>query len=182
MSNGACTFAGNGDPVAGLRAMGTYIDLVAAQYDVGVFLNMDHQTDHDVIETQIDLGIPSSIMVDASHESFERNVERSRAVVEAADADILVEAELGRIKGVEDETVSHEAFYTDPEELLAADPPTGGRCGPVGRSPVAGALSPRPGPHPATAQEGPRLSRGAANLHTRGASAGLLFLNWYHVT
>jgi fructose-bisphosphate aldolase class II len=121
MSNGACTFAGNGDPVAGLQAMGTYIDLVAAQYDVGVFLNMDHQTDHDVIETQIDLGIPSSLMVDASHESFERNVERSRAVVEAveaADADILVEAELGRIKGVEDEIVSHEAFYTDPEEAV----------------------------------------------------------------
>jgi fructose-bisphosphate aldolase class II len=121
MSNGACTFAGNGDPIAGLQAMGNYIDLIAAQYDIGVFLNMDHQTDLDTIGRQIELGIPSSIMIDASHEPFEENVERSRAVVEMieeANEDILVEAELGKIKGVEDEIVSEEAFYTDPEQAV----------------------------------------------------------------
>ncbi len=121
LSNGGCTFAGNGDPIAGLRAMGTYLDLIAEQYDVGVFLNMDHQTDLDVIQQQIELGIPSSIMIDASHEPFEENVERSKRVVEAIDragADILVEAELGTIKGVEDEIVSEEAFYTDPEQAV----------------------------------------------------------------
>jgi len=121
MSNGACTFAGNGDPIAGLQAMGTYIELIAAQYDVGVFLNMDHQTDLDTIRRQVELDVPSSIMIDASHEPFEENVERSRAVVEMierADADILVEAELGTIQGVEDEIVSEEAFYTDPEQAV----------------------------------------------------------------
>jgi len=121
MSNGACTFAGNGDPIAGLQAMGNYIDLIAAQYDVGVFLNMDHQTDVDTIRRQIQLGIPSSIMIDASHEPFEENVARSTEVVdmvEEADADILVEAELGKIKGVEDEIVSGKAFYTDPEQAV----------------------------------------------------------------
>ncbi|MBX0322027.1 class II fructose-bisphosphate aldolase [Halomicroarcula sp. F13] len=121
MSNGACTFAGNGDPIAGLQAMGTYIDLIADQYDVGVFLNMDHQTDLETIRRQVELGIPSSIMIDASHEPFEENVERSRTVVELiedADADILVEAELGKIKGVEDEIVAEEAFYTDPEQAV----------------------------------------------------------------
>jgi len=121
MSNGACTFAGNGDPIAGLQAMGNYIDLIAAQYDVGVFLNMDHQTDVDTIRRQIQLGIPSSIMIDASHEPFEENVARSTEVVdmvEEADADILVEAELGKIKGVEDEIVSEQAFYTDPEQAV----------------------------------------------------------------
>ena len=121
MSNGACTFAGNGDPIAGLQAMGNYIDLLAAQYDIGVFLNMDHQTDLDTIRRQVELGIPSSIMIDASHEPFEENVARSRAVVEMteeAEADILVEAELGKIKGVEDEIVSEKAFYTDPEQAV----------------------------------------------------------------
>jgi fructose-bisphosphate aldolase class II len=121
MSNGACTFAGNGDPIAGLQAMGNYIDIVAAQYDVGVFLNMDHQTDLDTIRRQVELGIPSSIMIDASHEPFEENVERSREVVDMideADEDILVEAELGKIKGVEDEIVSEKAFYTDPEQAV----------------------------------------------------------------
>jgi fructose-bisphosphate aldolase class II len=118
LSNGACTFAGNGDPIAGLRAMGTYIDLIAEAYDIGVFLNMDHQTDLDTVSRQVELGIPSSIMIDASHEPFEENVAMSREVVETvaeADADMLVEAELGRIKGTEDEIVAEEAFYTDPE-------------------------------------------------------------------
>ena len=121
MSNGACSFAGNGDPVAGLRAMGNYIELIADQYDVGVFLNMDHQTDLDTIQRQVELDIPSSIMIDASHEEFEENVARSKRVVEMIDsagADILVEAELGTIKGVEDEIVAEEAFYTDPEEAV----------------------------------------------------------------
>jgi len=121
MSNGACTFAGNGDPIAGLQAMGNYIDLLADQYDIGVFLNMDHQTDLDIIQRQVNLDVPSSIMIDASHDPFEENIERSRQVVEMterADADILVEAELGKIKGVEDEIVSEGAFYTDPEQAV----------------------------------------------------------------
>ncbi len=121
LSNGACAFAGNGDPLAGLKAMGTYIDLIADQYDIGVFLNMDHQTDLDTIEKQVELEIPSSIMIDASHHPFEENVARSKKVVDMvddADADILVEAELGKIKGVEDEIVSDEAFYTDPEQAV----------------------------------------------------------------
>ena len=121
MSNGACTFAGNGDPIAGLKAMGNYIDLIADQYDVGVFLNMDHQTDMETIQKQVDLGIPSSIMIDASHESFDENVRQSKKVVDMIDeagTDILVEAELGKIRGVEDEIVSEEAFYTDPEQAV----------------------------------------------------------------
>jgi fructose-bisphosphate aldolase class II len=121
LSGGACRFAGDGDAVAGLKAMGGYIDAIAERYDVGVFLNMDHQTDLEFIETQMDLGIPSSIMIDASHEPFEENVETSKRVVEMAEekgADVLVEAELGQIKGVEDEIESEEAFYTDPEQAV----------------------------------------------------------------
>ena len=121
MSNGACSFAGNGDPIAGLQAMGTYIEQIAAPYDIGVFLNMDHQTDLNTIQRQIELEIPSSIMIDASHDSFEENVQKSKQVVDwvdDADADILVEAELGTIKGVEDEIVAEEAFYTDPEQAV----------------------------------------------------------------
>ncbi|MFB6151911.1 MAG: class II fructose-bisphosphate aldolase [Haloarculaceae archaeon] len=121
MSAGACRFAGDGDEVAGLKAMGNYIEVIADKYDIGVFLNMDHQTDLDFIETQMELDIPSSIMIDASHEPFEENVERSRTVVEMAeehDSDVLVEAELGQIKGAEDGIVAEEAYYTDPEEAV----------------------------------------------------------------
>ncbi|SEK74061.1 class II fructose-bisphosphate aldolase [Haloferax larsenii] len=121
LSGGACKFAGDGDPVAGLKAMGTYIETIAERYDIGVFLNMDHQTDPEFIQQQIELDIPSSIMIDASHEPFEENVATSREVVEMvedANSDILIEAELGQIKGVEDEIESEEAFYTDPEQAV----------------------------------------------------------------
>ncbi|MFB6189038.1 MAG: class II fructose-bisphosphate aldolase [Halapricum sp.] len=121
MSAGACRFAGNGDAEAGLRAMGNYIEEISEQYDIGVFLNMDHQTDMEFIEMQVESEIPSSIMIDASHEDFEENIRKSKQVVDMIDdagADILVEAELGQIKGVEDEIEAEEAFYTNPEDAV----------------------------------------------------------------
>jgi fructose-bisphosphate aldolase class II len=121
LSGGAASFAGNGDAVSGLKAMGSYVETIAEQYDIGVFLNMDHQSDMEFIEAQMDLGIPSSIMIDASHEPFEENVATSREVVEMKEekgADVLIEAELGQIKGVEDEVEAEEAFYTDPEQAV----------------------------------------------------------------
>jgi fructose-bisphosphate aldolase class II len=121
LSAGACRFAGDGDAMVGLRAMGGYIDALAATVDIGVFLNMDHQTDLGLIEQQIASDIPSSIMIDASHAPFEENVATSQEVVrmrDAADSAILIEAELGQIKGVEDEIVAPEAFTTDPTEAV----------------------------------------------------------------
>jgi len=121
MSAGACRFAGDGDAVSGLKAMGNYIEVMAERHDIGVFLNMDHQTDLELIEAQMDLDIPSSIMIDASHEPFAENVATSREVVEMAEekgSDVLIEAELGQIKGVEDEIEAEEAFYTDPEQAV----------------------------------------------------------------
>ena len=120
-SAGACRFAGNGDAKAGLKALGGYIDALAEGFDIGVFLNMDHQTDMDFIEYQMETDIPSSVMIDASHEPFEENVAESKKVVEMVDeydADILIEAELGQIKGVEDEIAVEDAFYTDPEQAV----------------------------------------------------------------
>ena len=121
LSAGACRFAGDGDAMVGLRAMGAYIEALASTVDIGVFLNMDHQTDLALIEQQIASAIPSSIMIDASHAPFEENVATSQEVVrmrDAADSEILIEAELGQIKGVEDEIVSPEAYTTDPAEAV----------------------------------------------------------------
>jgi fructose-bisphosphate aldolase class II len=121
LSAGACRFAGDGDAMVGLRAMGAYIDALASTVDIGVFLNMDHQTDVGLIEQQIASGIPSSIMIDASHEPFEANIATSQEVVrmrDAAGSDILIEAELGQIKGVEDDVASTDAFTTDPDEAV----------------------------------------------------------------
>lgn len=122
ISNSASTFAGNGDPLTGLRAMSNYINELAKNYDFGVFLNMDHlkEKNMDFIKATVDEELASSIMIDASKESFEDNVHISNEVVEyARGTGILIEGELGKIKGVEDEeTASAEAFYTDPEEAV----------------------------------------------------------------
>jgi fructose-bisphosphate aldolase, class II len=64
-------------------------------------------------------GFYSSVMIDASHEPFERNVSTTLAVVkEAHAAGSAVEAELGLLKGVEDgmEVSEREAILTDPAQ------------------------------------------------------------------
>ena len=62
----------------------------------------------------------TSVMIDASHDEFDKNVARTRTVVERAHAEgVSVEAELGVLAGVEDDlSVDEEhAFYTNPEEV-----------------------------------------------------------------
>jgi len=59
----------------------------------------------------------TSVMIDASHDDFSRNIQRTRSVVAAAhQRDIFVEAELGVLSGVEDEMSvgDRSAKYTDP--------------------------------------------------------------------
>src|SRR6266481_1640650 len=69
----------------------------------------------------IDSGFYSSVMIDASHEPFEENVAVTKRVVERAHAKgISVEAELGRLGGVEEDVKVDEgsACLTDPEEAV----------------------------------------------------------------
>ena len=69
----------------------------------------------------IDSGFYSSVMIDASHEPFAKNVEITRRVVERAHAKgISVEAELGMLGGVEEDIKVDEgnACLTNPEEAV----------------------------------------------------------------
>ncbi len=122
MSSGAAKFAGGGHPIQGLRTMSNYIKALAEDYKIGVFLNLDHfkEKEIDLIKIAIDEGLVSSIMIDASKEAFDENVRITHEVVRLAEAKgILIEGELGKIKGVEDEeTASDEAFYTNPDEAV----------------------------------------------------------------
>lgn len=122
VSVGAAKFAGGGRPLAGLRALVRYVQALAADTKVGVFVNLDHVTPDQVdafIRPALAEGLCSSVMIDASTLPFADNVRATRAVVELARPyGALVEGELGRIKGVEDEISAEEAFYTDPDEAL----------------------------------------------------------------
>jgi fructose-bisphosphate aldolase class II len=75
----------------------------------------DEETCYDCINS----GFYSSVMIDASHEPFEKNVEITKRVVDAAHAKgIVVEAELGQLGGVEEHVKVDEANakLTDPEQ------------------------------------------------------------------
>jgi len=94
----------------------------AAVEDSGldIVLHLDHGEDFDICKKCIDDGF-TSIMIDASHYPFEENIRITKEIVEYAHArGVVVEAELGRLAGVEDAiNVSKEdATYTDPEQAV----------------------------------------------------------------
>ncbi len=122
ISQGAAKFAGGGNALAGLRALVSYVRALAATQKIGVFINLDHVTPDAIdsfIVPALQEGLCSSVMIDASDRPFEENVAITQKVVELARPyGVLVEGELGRIKGVEEGIVSDEAFYTDPDEAV----------------------------------------------------------------
>ena len=83
-------------------------------------VHLDHGTEeacYDCIES----GFYSSVMIDASHEPFDKNVEITRRVVDRAhEKGISVEAELGMLGGVEEdiEVDEEHACLTDPAEAV----------------------------------------------------------------
>jgi fructose-bisphosphate aldolase class II len=79
-------------------------------------VHLDHG-DEDTCYDCINSGFYSSVMIDASHESFEKNAEITKRVVDAAHAKgLVVEAELGQLGGVEEHVKVDEANakLTDP--------------------------------------------------------------------
>lgn len=81
-------------------------------------VHLDHGDEQTCYEC-IDSGFFSSVMIDASHESFEQNVAITKRVVDKAHAKgISVEAELGMLGGVEEDIKVEEghAMLTNPEE------------------------------------------------------------------
>ena len=78
-------------------------------------VHLDHGTE-DVCYDCIDSGFYSSVMVDASHEEFAKNVEITKRVVDRAHAKgVVVEAELGQLGGVEEDVVG-SVKLTNPEQ------------------------------------------------------------------
>ncbi len=84
-----------------------------------IVVHLDHGADFEICKSVIDGGF-TSVMIDGSHLPFKENIALTRQVVEYAhDRNVTVEAELGRLAGVEDEVkVSQEdSSYTQPDEV-----------------------------------------------------------------
>ena len=95
------------------------IEAAAEDTDLPIVVHLDHGADFEVCRSCIDGGF-TSVMIDGSSHSFEDNVALTRRVVEYAhDHGVVVEGELGRLEGVEDEVAvsAADSSYTDPDQV-----------------------------------------------------------------
>ncbi|WP_291427073.1 class II fructose-1,6-bisphosphate aldolase [Deinococcus sp.] len=112
MSEGAIKYGG--------QDLANIVKDMATRASVPVALHLDHGSSYESALNAIKMGF-TSVMIDASHYAFDENVKETQRVVEAAHAmGISVEAELGRLGGIEEHVVVDEkdAFLTDPEEAV----------------------------------------------------------------
>lgn len=97
----------------------TYFAIVTAEakkVSVPVCLHLDHGNSYELAAQAIQAGY-TSVMIDGSHEEFEKNIEITKKVTELAHAcGIPVEAELGKVGGKEDDLECDEDTNTDPAE------------------------------------------------------------------
>ena len=110
---------------AGARKYAKHVYLMklieAAIEDTGlpICVHLDHGDSFELCKSCIDGGF-SSVMIDGSHLTFEENVELTKKVVNYAhDKGVVVEAELGRLAGVEDaiSVKAEDSSYTHPDEV-----------------------------------------------------------------
>ena len=94
------------------------IEAALEEHDIPIALHLDHGPDFETCKMCIDNGF-TSVMIDGSKYDFEENVALTKKVVEYAHAHgVVVEAELGKLAGIEDDVNVSEAdaMYTDPEQ------------------------------------------------------------------
>ncbi len=88
--------------------------------DLPIALHLDHGADFDICKKCIDGGF-SSVMIDGSKYDFEENVALTKQVVEYAhDHGVVVEAELGKLAGIEDDVnvADSDSAFTDPNQAV----------------------------------------------------------------
>ena len=94
------------------------IEAALEENDIPIALHLDHGPDFETCKMCIDHGF-SSVMIDGSKYDFEQNVALTKKVVEYAhNRGVVVEAELGKLAGIEDEVnvAASDAMFTDPDQ------------------------------------------------------------------
>lgn len=87
--------------------------------DIPIAMHLDHGADFEICKSSIDGGF-TSVMIDASSKPWEENIAITKKVVEYAhDHGVVVEAELGKLAGIEDDVhvADHDAMFTSPDEV-----------------------------------------------------------------
>lgn len=87
--------------------------------DIPIALHLDHGDSFEMCKQCVDDGF-TSVMIDASKYPFEKNIEITKQVVDYAHSKgVVVEAELGKLAGIEDDVnvAAKDAIFTNPEEV-----------------------------------------------------------------
>lgn len=87
--------------------------------DIPIALHLDHGADFETCKSCVDGGF-TSVMIDGSKYPFKENIELTKRVVDYAhEHNVVVEAELGQLAGIEDDVKvkANEAHYTQPDEV-----------------------------------------------------------------
>ena len=95
------------------------VEAAVQDTDLPIALHLDHGADFEICKSCIDGGF-TSVMIDASHHTFAENIKITSQVVKYAhDKGVVVEAELGRLAGIEDDVNVSDAnaCYTDPSQV-----------------------------------------------------------------
>lgn len=103
---------------AGINYLLKMVEAAVEETDIPIALHLDHGPDFETCKMCIDAGF-TSVMIDGSKYDFEENVALTKKVVDYAHSKgVVVEAELGKLAGVEDDVnvAENDAMYTDPDQ------------------------------------------------------------------
>ena len=94
------------------------VEAALQESDLPVVVHLDHGPDFELCKACIDGGF-TSVMFDGSHLPFEENIAITKKVVDYAHGKgVWVEAELGKLAGVEEHVSSTHSVYTDPDQAV----------------------------------------------------------------
>ena len=105
---------------AGPKYLYGMVQAAIEETGIDIALHLDHGPDLETCKLCVENGF-TSVMFDGSHFEYEENVAKTKEVVEYAHAHgVVVEAELGKLAGVEDEVKvdAKNATYTDPDQAV----------------------------------------------------------------
>ncbi len=94
------------------------VEAATEETNVPIAMHLDHGPDFETCKMCIDAGF-TSVMIDGSKYDFEENVALTKKVVDYAHSKgVVVEAELGKLAGIEDDVnvAEGDAMYTDPDQ------------------------------------------------------------------
>lgn len=101
-----------------LRPFSEYVKSYSEYKGVKAFLNLDHCRNKEVLFSAIDNGW-DMVMADGSALSVDENIEFTNSVIAYAhERNVLVEAEVGQVKGVEDDMEVREEYIASKEDIM----------------------------------------------------------------